>query len=509
MLDTATIAPSATNPNAAPGWASLRNVRTWPSTRKYLVALLVLFLAKQAFTVIALPPFTGHDEVAHFAYIETVSNEHRLPVIPDLEDWRASWEARTTPPGDYLPDSLYRYCRYVLDWNYCDEPRWANNPPRGVTVGGALYPHGWQYAANHPPLYYALMSPVFAATKQLSLETQQYILRAAVIPIGVLVIVLTYLIAGVLFPRDRLVRTVAPTFVAFQTQVSYEAAMVNHDILLVAMFTALVYLLIRGIRNGFTLQSAAVTGLTLGLGMLSKASMLSATPLIAAAIIIAVGVRHVRRWVTLGAVVIFVAALVSWPWYAFLYRTYGNLSGLEQIKALQYNWAYKFDDAPSILDQFWNSGFARMRWNETWGEFGWRLIHLDDWLLVAIGIPLLILAVAAIAALVVASLRLRSDRPRGRFSLSREQVSGLWLLLATCVVAYGAMLQFGTDFKLTQARYYFNAVSAVAILIAFGLRQVVPPRYHPAAIVTFLLFMLSLNLLIYTQSLLPYWYLES
>jgi hypothetical protein len=88
-------------------------------------------------------------------------------------------------------------------------------------------------------------------------------------------------------------------------------------------------------------------------------------------------------------------------------------------------------------------------------------------------------------------------------------VRGLWLLLTVCVIAYGAMLQFGTDFSLTQARYYFNAIAAVAILIAFGLRQVVPARYHSTAIVVFLLFFVTVNVLIYTQYVLPYWYLAS
>ena len=204
-----------------------------------------------------------------------------------------------------------------------------------------------------------------------------------------------------------------------------------------------------------------------------------------------------------------VAALVCWPWYAFLYRTYGNFSGLRQIKALQYLWTYQNENPPSIRDLLFNKGFAELRWKETWGEFGWRLIHLDTGLLVVIGIPLLILAIGAIGALIFASGRQFLGQASGSSVLVQGQVLGLWLLVTVCVVAYGAMLQFGTDFELTQARYYFNAVSAVAILLAFGMRQIVPQRYHSAAIVTFLLFMVSINVLIYTQYVIPYWYLAS
>jgi 4-amino-4-deoxy-L-arabinose transferase-like glycosyltransferase len=478
---------------------------------------LLIFIAKQTFNVIVFPPFTGHDEVAHFAYIRTVADEHRIPIIPDLDEWRVAWQNRATLPGDYLPDDLYKkYSRHALDWCCVDNPRFSEQPAPGMSLPNPqdpqkplLFPNGWQYAANHPPLYYAIMAPLYAATQSFSIESQQYVIRAAAIPFGVLTILLTYLMAGLVFPRDRLMSMVAPTFVAFQTQVSYEAAMINNDILLIAMFTFLLYVLVRGVRRGFTLQSSAVVGLALGLGLLAKASMLSAVPLVMIAMVFGIGVRQVRRWVSLGAVAAGVMALASWPWYAFLYRTYGNWNGLEQVKDLQYRWTYQFSDSPSILDQLWNSGFADARWKETWGEFGWRRIHLDTWLLVAIGIPLLIMAVAALASLAVASWRRMSTSPVGYAALRREQVLALWLLLAACVVAYGAMLQFGTTFALTQARYYFNAVGAVAILLAFGLRQITPVRYHSAAIVTFLLVMVSINLLIYTQSVLPYWYLAS
>ena len=354
-------------------------VRTWPPYRTYLVALLMLFVAKQAFTVVIFPPFTGHDEVVHYAYIRTVADEHRVPVIPELEEWRIAWAEREEPPGDYIPTDLYAYQRYVLDWccNPDDNPQYATTPPGGMNLGGLIFPNGWQYAANHPPLYYLLMSPIYVASDWASPVAQQYVIRAAAIPIGIAIIVLTYLIAGLIFPRDRFMLAVAPTFVAFQTQFSYESAMVNNDILLVGMFTLLVYLLVRGVMTSFTPGSAAVIGLVLGLGLLTKASMLSAAPLVAFAMVLGIGIVQVKRWVALGAISGLVAGLVAFPWYLFLYRTYGNLTALEQVKALQYSWTYRGRTPPSIPDLLFNADFAKWRWRETWGEFGWRLIHVE------------------------------------------------------------------------------------------------------------------------------------
>jgi hypothetical protein len=93
--------------------------------------------------------------------------------------------------------------------------------------------------------------------------------------------------------------------------------------------------------------------------------------------------------------------------------------------------------------------------------------------------------------------------------LDRRQTIAIWLLLLVALVAYGAMLQFGTTFQLTQARYFFNAMAAVAILLAFGYRALLPVRVRPVGVVAFLMFMVGINVLIYSQAVLPYWYLAS
>ncbi len=484
--------------------------RTSGVAERFLVALLLLFAVKQAFNVIVFPPFSGHDEVAHYAYLRTVTDDHRVPVIPDLEEWRRAWVARGTLPGDVLPDDLYRYCRYVLDWNYCEEEEWKNNPPVAVTYGGQFYPHGWNYASNHPPLFYLLMSPLYRVTESLTPAQQQYVIRAATIPIGMLIVFLTFLIARLLFPRDPFVQIVATSFVAFQTQLSYESAMVNNDILLVAMFTLALYLLVRGIRQGFTLGSAAVLGLVVGLGLLTKASMITILPIIAIAMICSIGWRNIRRWITLGAVTGITTGLIVWPWYLYLHRTYGNFSALPQVKALQFLWTYRSDTPPTILDQFWDLDFARLRWAETWGEFGWRLIHLPNWILATVGIPLLVLTLVSLAGLIWATITILNGGTLPTFlRVTKLQCGGLWLMLLICIMAYGAMLQFGTTFRLTQARYFFNAIPAAAILIAFGLRTLTPARARPGVAAGFLVFMIAINVLIYSQGVLAFWYLPT
>ncbi len=50
---------------------------------------------------------------------------------------------------------------------------------------------------------------------------------------------------------------------------------------------------------------------------------------------------------------------------------------------------------------------------------------------------------------------------------------------------------------------------AVGVLLAFGYRQVLPVRFRPVGVVAFLVFMVGINVMIYSQGVLPYWYLAS
>ena len=54
----------------------------------FFAILLALFIAKGVIVTFAHTPFSGHDEVMHYAYLEYVATDHRLPVIPVLSDWQ-------------------------------------------------------------------------------------------------------------------------------------------------------------------------------------------------------------------------------------------------------------------------------------------------------------------------------------------------------------------------------------------------------------------------------------
>jgi 4-amino-4-deoxy-L-arabinose transferase-like glycosyltransferase len=470
---------------------------------QFLLVLTVAYVAKQVLSIFLFPAFSGHDEVAHYSYIRTLATEGRIPTLPDLEAWRSATRGGNGEVGiDLLPAELYPYCRYVLGW-HCEiqAARWAGSPPRMVTVLGDLYPSGYQYAANHPPLYYALMTPLYWASASWTPLAQQYLLRFAAIPFGLVTVLLASALARTLFPGDAFLAVTTPALVAFQPQLSYEAAMVNNDIVSIALVSWITLLLVLGIRDRFPRATCLWLGGALGLALLAKSTSVIAVPVIAVAIILAVGWRDVRGWVGRGALTAIPTAIIAAPWYLFLYRTYGNLDALEQVAALQAWWNRP---ARSFLQLLIDRDFIVMRFRETWGEFGWRLIPLDPVLLWIIAVP----TVLALMGVVVYAVSVARDLPVTHGDRVRQpqrwQRQALITLAALCGIAYLAVVQFGTTFVLTQARYFFSVAIAGSLLTMLGLRTLLPvgTRWVAQGVVVAALVVLTVT--IFTQYVLPF-----
>ncbi|MBA2755522.1 MAG: DUF2142 domain-containing protein [Chloroflexia bacterium] len=484
------MAVPATRSGERPGRAGVRSrLAGLTSVQRFMLVLTALYLVKQILLVVIHPPFSGHDEVAHFAYLRTVVDEQRLPVL--LED--------------RLPADLYPYCRYVLQW-WCEpwNPRWVSSPPVRLTNGQL---EGMQYAANHPPLYYVLMAPLATISAGWGIEAQQTLLRFAAIPFGLLLVLLAYRTVTALFPGDRFLAITVPTFVAFQPQVSYEAAMVNNDAMAIALAGAILYVLVRVFRDRYPRGACLLLGFLFGLALLTKGTSVTIAPSIGAAVVAAVGWRDIRGIAWRGATIGGMTVLLAFPWYLFLWRTYGNFSALPQVSELQ-QWNRPLGGFVELLT---DRSFFAMRFHESWGYFGWRMIPLPEWLLWTIGVPLLVAAGGFVQYTVLtARTRPADDLTTHADPVMRPEAWQRWLLgvmVLTCLVGYLAVVQFGTQFELTQARYFFPAINAIAIVLMLGLRTLIPVRWHTPGQAGVVLAMVGFNVLIYTQFVIPFWHL--
>ena len=526
---TGTPATVTTRPSRPGRWARMASsIRAASVPLRFLWLLLVIFLFKGILIALVFPPYSGHDEVAHYAYLRVLAEEGRVPVIPDPIEFDRAYRADSDyDDWDMIPDEFYKYTKngnspptkfITQDW-------WGDyaEPVRAVTYDGLYLPSGWIYTGNHPPLFYMLMTPIYWLVDGLDIDEQIYFFRMATIPFGMLTVVFAYLTVRTIFPRDRFLAMTVPAFVAFQPQVSYESAMLNNDILAIMFTSAVVWMLAVGLRRKFPWWNVFLIGLFFGLAFLAKSTSVTVAILIAVAMIFGLHWKEPKKWLPKGIVAAGIAGILAMPWVLYMMSTYGDPTALERIDTLQW-WNYGGGDGRSIWSMLSDKWFFWHRWQETWGAFGWRWIQLDypnkPELLRNILIPTLFgtlgLAVYALRFLrtqrwMIAEeeagrdpgeLRLHTDET---LSISHWQVTAVLTMGVAVVVGYYSILQFGTTFSLTQARYYFPMIVPGAILLMLGLRSWFPRtwlRYVGAAI---FLGLVILNLVIYTGHVVPYW----
>ncbi len=426
----------------------LRQRLTVSACGRIVAALLVFAFVRQLILVAAYPPFQGHDEVGHYGYLWTMEHFGRLPTL-----------------DDNLPVVLDPYSSFTLNWPAV-------------------------YTANHPPGYYLLTFPIMklAGTDAAAdLLPRLYALRLASILPYLLAIWFTYRLAITLFPRDRFLALTAPAAIAFAPQLSFEGAIVNNDILSICWGSLLLLLCALALRRGLSPWRALGLGIALGLGLLVKATLTIFLPLAA---LVALYCRWPRPWGairtrtywrgTLGTAAALIAPMlaISAPWYAFLYRTYGDFSAFAAIQRLQQDWNVPAGTFGELLT---SKEFHLERIREYFGYFGWKLIPLTEGQTNAIYGGLLLCG----AGLLVGIARLGWQAARRGWRPTVPQLAGVALIVVANVVMYGAMIYFGTMFMLTQARYIFPVAAASALLAMLGLRAFLPERaLRPAAALT-------------------------
>jgi len=510
----------------------------WASQHLSVVpVMLMVILAACAFKGVQIAgihdPFTGHDEVAHYAYLKIVATEGRVPLIPDPDIWKAP-DTVANPAGfDRIPSYFWKYCQFsTQDWSGCGDNQCPDSCYLHVdSTDGKLIPAGWIYTANHPPLYYMLMAPLYRLTDHLTPEQQLTWFRLAAIPFGMLTVLFASLTVRVLFPDDprHFLAITVPAVVAFQPQVSYEAAMLNNDILAIALTSAVIWLTAVGLRRRFPVWNSVLIGATLGFALLAKTTSMTVVPLIAVAMVLGLGWRNWRAWFSRGVIAAGVTALVAWPWFFFMLRTYGDLTALNRIHDLQW-WNYADETPPAIWALLSDREFAWQIWGQTWGGFGWHLIPLSDDLLRTLFYIALFGAVGLAIYVVRVCLSMRDGifpandgstndparsgsvettplraaaHPTAR-PIDRTQLVGMLMLGVMLLVSYAAILQFGTQFQGTQARYAFPAVNAAAILLMTGIRSWFPRRWLTWIAIAVIVGLILLNLDIYRNFVIPW-----
>jgi hypothetical protein len=251
-----------------------------PRLRPVLVALLAAHLCLGAAHIAALPPWEGFDETGHFSSIQQIWDLGELPRSPQarlsgvIDAYRAVAPLPYASVAPFDRNGARTYTAFFAE------------APGDLARGGAaakgqpLVPRRFEPgidqnpAAQHPPLFYALLSPLYGVTTRLPLAQQLLLLRLAAYAMAWLALVIGVIVAARYLPtaNGSLAAVAAAMWPLMVPSWFPSMARLGNDAL-AALLLALLWLWIAARGTGRP-ASAIVTGLMLGAGALTKAFFL-------------------------------------------------------------------------------------------------------------------------------------------------------------------------------------------------------------------------------------------
>jgi 4-amino-4-deoxy-L-arabinose transferase-like glycosyltransferase len=289
---------------------SKRTISEARVTRYSLLVIVAAFVALTSIYSLIVPLFEGPDEIWHYAFADHLANGGGLPVFD------------VTQPATFLRNGAHPPLYYAMiaaliapidRSDFPAEYRFNLASPKITPGASGTSPNLLIHTAREDfPFHNTALAGHLA--------------RLVSIALGVLTVVGVFYVARRLLRDDRLA-LIATAFVAFIPQFVYGSALVNNDALAAASATWLLYALLR-LMDDSRWRWALVSGLLLGITLLSKIGMIAVLPLPALALLIVRWrSRHVSRLTTYflrGLLIYAIAALIAGWWYWRNFTLYGD-----------------------------------------------------------------------------------------------------------------------------------------------------------------------------------------
>jgi hypothetical protein len=458
--------------------------------RAGLVAVVVLYLGLGTLWAALVPPFEKPDEIAHFAYVQFMAKE-----------WRIPRQARETYP--FLePETQQPPLYYAL----------AAVAYRASTVAGlpATNLHSWHDRINRhhgepPPLgglnaYHhseRFLDPPDAFPYDLIL------IRLFSLGLGALTLAGTYKIARRLFPDGVGLPVFTTAAVATLPQFTFISTSVSNDVMGFALGAILLYRMVT-VDEEHLSRDYSVLGVLLGLAVLVKFTLLPLLPL-AFLPMLRGGPTARDRISAFGLFAVGFATVGGW-WFVRNGALYGDMLGRQEIiNPAEYAWNI---DRKTLFSPYFRDFFWTMTGKSFVGKFGFMRIDMPKTYYAAWS-GLLLGSATGMA------LRLARDVSRHRRRLRELAAAPTAILSAAVLMALAALIHYNLQVSQPQGRYLFHVLPAIACLFVMGCRELAMPIVrHPrislvstragtAAVVAAIGALVGINLLALFRVVLP------
>ncbi|MBK7897108.1 MAG: DUF2142 domain-containing protein [Anaerolineaceae bacterium] len=222
--------------------------RTVRQERWLIGLLLAIMLVKGALWSLAFPLWQGPDEDDHYAMIQFIGENGRLPDEADI----------------WLPDevALSRELADVgrLDYNPEQRQGWSSQPVGLREAEFDALPRTSRTSTetqitaklmHATPLYYLLAAvPYRLVGYDQNLLVRMQVQRLFAVLLSSPIVLVAYLIARLLFPNNQAMRLTIPILVTFHPQLTQMTAVISVDGFFFVLYGLLIYFCLRVLRDG-------------------------------------------------------------------------------------------------------------------------------------------------------------------------------------------------------------------------------------------------------------------
>lgn len=459
-----------------------------------LPLFLVGFVAVGAIYALVTPLFEISDELWHYPMVKRLADGGGLPV-QDLDPAKAGpWRQEGSQPPLYY--AVMALATRWIDTGDMAQVRWLN--PH--VDNGIITPDGNNNIVIHT---YRETSWPWAGT-----VLAVRLIRLLSVLLGAGVVYFTYRLALELAPEQYGLALAAAAFAGFTPMFLFVSASVNNDTLAVCLSSAALWLMARWIRVpgrkpeagsralALPARELVLMGAILGGAALSKESALGLFALAGAAVVYAhlkaagffdqnrLAWRALRSSLgpcALSLLVVFgLAGLICGWWYWRNYQLYGDWLGWNAFVAIVGKRPH-----PATLAQLWGERVGFMQ--AYWGLFGGVSVPMPDWVYLVLNVMAGLGLLGAGWGAVQTAVRRRATLT----SLAQWAMLVGWIILIII-----ALIRWTSTTWASQGRLIFPAISAISVLLVFGLRRLgrqlsvlfrpLSFVFHPAAAVGFM-----------------------
>ncbi len=270
--------------------------------------IMLLALVRGGLYASLMPPWGLIDEEQHMHYIQHIVEYQSPPIVGET----------------YLSPEIIESAFAVQRW---EKFRWPTPPSQNPQDMGL---EGHSYEGYQPPLFYVVLAPLYAILPE-PILVKMYALRWACVGLSLLTVWFAYLTAKEIFPKQPML----PYFICLLLVVIPErtasVSRINNDVLLEVIAAFFILVCTWSTLRGLSVRYSQLLGVSLGLGVLTKASMAFL------AILLPVVFWKNRRQADWWTCVFWtggIAGCLIMPFVIYNWLLYGDLTGYSGFRSL-------------------------------------------------------------------------------------------------------------------------------------------------------------------------------